>query len=168
MRPVRTLTRTPIVHFKYSPRLPQVLIATFEDMVIVPPGSNLQATASTSRAAILLTFPDAKSHHTLPDVPSIVHLHHRPAPGICPDCIMAAFCSWNRCPSLSVLFMYLSTQRMTHPSSFECSDLVVKSLTQSSKHLCTRFEYVYSQESVSHDIFVRPYACYSQCCPWMA
>jgi hypothetical protein len=71
-------------------------------------------------------------------------LGHLPAPGICPDCIMLAFCSWNLWPSLSVLFMNLSTHLITHPSSFACKDLVVKSFTQSSKHRCTRFEYVYS------------------------
>ena len=74
--------------------------------------------------------------------PSTTILYHLPAPGICPDCIIAAFCSWNRCPNLSVLFMNLSTHRRTHPSSRECRDLVVKSLTQSSKHRWTRLEYV--------------------------
>lgn len=55
-------------------------------------------------------------------------------PGSCPDCIMAAFCSWNLIPKRSLPLRYLSTQRMTQPSSREIRDLVVKSLTQSSKH----------------------------------
>ena len=42
-----------------------------------------------------------------------------------------------------MLFMNLSTHRITQPSSLECSDFVVKSLTQSSKHRWTRLEYVY-------------------------
>lgn len=63
-------------------------------------------------------------------------------PGIWPDCIIAAFCSWNRCPNRSAPFRYLSTHRETQFSSFECKDFVVKSLTQSSKHLWTSLEYI--------------------------
>ena len=57
-----------------------------------------------------------------------------------PPCIMVAFISWKRSPNRVWPFMYLSTQRKTQPSSLEMSDLVVKSLTQSSKQRCTRFE----------------------------
>lgn len=51
-----------------------------------------------------------------------------------PPCIMVAFISWNRSPNRAWPFMYLSTHRKTQPSSREIRDLVVKSLTQSSKH----------------------------------
>jgi hypothetical protein len=54
-------------------------------------------------------------------------------PGIEPDCIIA---------SRSEPFRYLSTHRMTQPSSLEIKDFVVKSLTQSSKHRCTSLEYI--------------------------
>lgn len=59
-----------------------------------------------------------------------------------PACIIAAFCSWNRSPIRSLLLMYLSTHFMTQDSSREMRDLVVKSLTQWSKHLCTNLEYI--------------------------
>ena len=64
-------------------------------------------------------------------------------PGSWPLCIMAAFCSWKRSPSRAELLRYLSTQRRTQPSSRATKDLVVKSLTQSSKQRCTRREYIY-------------------------
>lgn len=63
-------------------------------------------------------------------------------PGNAPDCIIAAFCSWNLWPRRSEPFRYLSTHLITHPSSRETRDLVVKSLTQSSKHRWTSFEYI--------------------------
>lgn len=66
-------------------------------------------------------------------------------PGNCPDCIIAAFCSWNRSPNLAELLRYLSTQRSTQPSSLATRDFVVKSLTQSSKQRCMRREYIYRQ-----------------------
>lgn len=62
-------------------------------------------------------------------------------PGTWTAC-MAAFCSWNRVPSRSVALRYLSTHRMTQPSSLETKDFVVKSLTQSSKHRWTSLEYI--------------------------
>lgn len=64
-------------------------------------------------------------------------------PGIWPLCIIAAFCSWNRSFNRADPFRYLSTQRITQPSSREMSDLVVKSLTQSSKQRCTSLEYIW-------------------------
>lgn len=64
---------------------------------------------------------------------------------------MAAFCSWNREDSRSEPLRYLSTHRITQPSSLETNDLVVKSLTQSSKHLWTRLEYIWAgHQGVSH------------------
>ncbi len=70
-------------------------------------------------------------------------------PGNWPAC-MAAFCSWNRDPSRSEPFRYLSTHRSTQPASLEIKDLVVKSLTQSSKHRWTNLEYIWEnyKESV--------------------
>lgn len=63
--------------------------------------------------------------------------NYRPCP-----CIMAAFCSWNRSFNRPDALSDLSTQRITHPSSREVSDLVVKSVTQSSKQRWTSFEYI--------------------------
>ncbi len=65
-------------------------------------------------------------------------------PGNWPDCIMAAFCSCQRCPNRSELLRNLSTQRKTQPSSRDCRDLVVKSCTQSSKQRCTSLPYICS------------------------
>lgn len=62
--------------------------------------------------------------------------------GPMPPCIASAFCSWKRSPNRVAPFIYLSTHRNTQPSSREIRDLVVKSLTQSSKHRWTRLEYV--------------------------
>lgn len=70
-------------------------------------------------------------------------LYHRP--GSCPDCIIAAFCSWKRCPNLSDPLRYLSTHFITQLSSFDWRDFVVKSFTQSSKHLWTSLEYIWLQ-----------------------
>lgn len=62
---------------------------------------------------------------------------------------MAAFCSWNRDPSRSEPLRYLSTHRMTQPSSLEIKDFVVKSFTQSSKHRWTNLEYIWEHQKVS-------------------
>jgi hypothetical protein len=45
---------------------------------------------------------------------------------------------------------------MTQPSSLEINDLVVKSVTQSSKHRWTRFEYVCKQDQISKASFASP------------
>lgn len=58
---------------------------------------------------------------------------------------ICAFCSWNLSPNLSELFKNLSTHRITQPSSLPSRLLDVKSVTQSLKHLWTRFEYIYGQ-----------------------
>lgn len=55
---------------------------------------------------------------------------------------MAAFCSWKRFPSLSEPLRILSTHLITQPSSREPSDLVEKSVMQSSKQRWTRLEYI--------------------------
>lgn len=68
-------------------------------------------------------------------------------PGICPPCIIAAFCSWKRSFKRPEAFIYLSTQRMTQPSSREIRDLVVKSLTQLSKQRWTSLEYICMAEN---------------------
>ena len=60
----------------------------------------------------------------------------------CAFCIMAAFCSWNRSFKRAEPLRYLSTQRRVQPSSREARDLVVKSVTQSSKQRWTRREYI--------------------------
>jgi hypothetical protein len=73
--------------------------------------------------------------------PTHPHLPRGPAPAFC---IIVAFCSAKRWPTRSEVLRNLSTQRITQPSSLEWSDLVVKSFTQSSKHFCTRFEYIYA------------------------
>ena len=44
---------------------------------------------------------------------------------------------------------------MTHPSSFVCNDLVVKSLTQSSKHRWTSLEYICVAALYQHSCSVR-------------
>lgn len=41
--------------------------------------------------------------------------------------------------------MFLSQHLMTHPSSRLETDLLVKSVMQSSKHLSTSFEYIYDE-----------------------
>lgn len=68
-------------------------------------------------------------------------------PGSWPLCIMAAFCSWKRSPRRAELLRNLSTQRSTQPSSRATRDLVVKSLTQSSKQRWTSLEYICGAES---------------------
>lgn len=65
----------------------------------------------------------------------------RPMP---PCCAICAFCSWNLSPNRSELFKNLSTHRITHCSSLPNRLFDVKSLTQSLKHRCTRFEYIYA------------------------
>lgn len=57
-------------------------------------------------------------------------------------CIIAAFCSWNRSFNRAEPFRFLSTQRRMHCSSRLTRDLVVKSLTQSSKQRWTILEYI--------------------------
>lgn len=59
---------------------------------------------------------------------------------------MAWFCSWNRSFRRADPFMNLSTQRRTQPSSRLIRDLVVKSLTQSSKQRWTSLEYIYNDQ----------------------
>lgn len=68
---------------------------------------------------------------------------------------MAAFCSWKRWPSRSDPLRYLSTHRITQPSSLVCNDLVVKSLTQSSKHRWTSLEYIWDGVLHQHVCSVR-------------
>ena len=62
-----------------------------------------------------------------------------------PLCIMAAFCSWKRSCRRAELFRCLSTQRITQVSSRLIKDLVVKSVTQSSKQRWTILEYIYHE-----------------------
>ena len=70
----------------------------------------------------------------------IYYINYRP--GIWP-CIIAAFCSWKRSFKRADPLRDLSTQRSTQPSSRETRDLVVKSLTQSSKQRWTSLEYIW-------------------------
>lgn len=58
---------------------------------------------------------------------------------------MAAFCSWKRSCNRADPFICLSTQRRIHCSSRLMRDLVVKSLTQSSKHRWTILEYIWTE-----------------------
>ena len=71
------------------------------------------------------------------------HARYLPIP-IPPCCAIAAFCSWNLSPNRSELFKNLSTHLITHPSSLPCKLFDVKSVMQSLKHRCTRFEYICS------------------------
>lgn len=59
-----------------------------------------------------------------------------------PCCIIAAFCSWNRSFNRAEPLRFLSTHRRMHCSSRLTRDLVVKSLTQSSKQRWTILEYI--------------------------
>lgn len=138
----------PSLNFFQSPRYFQFHLRLLENIATTKiitsraVGSEMYNNAYPVRSYLLIIDIEQILSYTSSD-----SRNHRPysslhyLPGIW--AAMAEFCSWNRCVKRSEVPRFLSTHLATQLSSREWRDLVVKSLTQSSKHFWTSLEYIY-------------------------